>query len=133
MPFQNFVIKPGINKEVTEFTGQGQWVDGDNVRFFQGLPQKIGGWTRLIPQTIVGVARDTHTFIGLDGRKYLAVGTDKKLYIFVDDLLYDITPIRQTNTAVTNVFTTFANSSNVDVTVENHGARKGDFVTFRAP
>jgi len=130
MPFQNFVIKPGINKEVTEYTGQGQWVDGDNVRFFQGLPQKIGGWTRLIPQTIVGVARDTHSFVGLDGRKYLAIGTDKKLYIFVDDLLYDITPIRQTNTAVTNVFTTFANSSNVDVKIPDHGARKGDFVTF---
>lgn len=130
MPLQNFVIKPGINKEVTEYTGQGQWVDGDNVRFFQGLPQKIGGWTRLLPQTIVGVARDTHSFVGLDGRKYLAVGTDKKLYIFVDDLLYDITPIRQTNTSATSVFTTTQDSSLVNVAITGHQAKKGDFVTF---
>ena len=50
MPLTNFVIKPGINKEVTDYTGQGQWVDSDNVRFFNGLPQKSKvGISLLIP------------------------------------------------------------------------------------
>ena len=60
MPLTNFTIKPGINKEVTDYTGQGQWVDSDNVRFFNGLPQKIKGWDKFVDTTIVGVVRDQH-------------------------------------------------------------------------
>jgi hypothetical protein len=47
MPLVNFRPAPGINKEVTDYTGEGKWTDGDNVRFFQGLPQKIKGWEKL--------------------------------------------------------------------------------------
>ncbi len=46
MPLVNFRPAPGINKEVTDYTGEGKWTDGDNVRFFQGLPQKIKGWEK---------------------------------------------------------------------------------------
>ena len=130
MPLQNFTIKPGINKEVTEYTGQGQWVDSDNVRFFQGLPQKIKGWETFIPQTLVGVARDIHSFLGLDGTRYLGIGTDRKLYVSTEGSTYDITPIRQTNSAVSSVFTTTTGSANVTVTISGHGAQEGDFVTL---
>ena len=41
MPLVNFRPAPGINKEVTDYTGQGKWTDGDMVRFFQGSAQKI--------------------------------------------------------------------------------------------
>ena len=43
MPLVNFRPAPGINKEVTDYTGQGKWTDGDMVRFFQGSAQKIKG------------------------------------------------------------------------------------------
>ena len=128
MPLQNFRPAPGINKEVTDYTGEGKWTDGDNVRFFQGLPQKIKGWEKFISTSLVGVARDQHAWIALDGTRHDAVGTDRKLYVIQEGLAYDITPIRETQ-ALTNPFTTNATVS-VVVTDTSHGAQKGDFVTF---
>jgi hypothetical protein len=128
MPLTNFTIKPGINKEVTDYTGQGQWVDSDNVRFFNGLPQKIKGWDKFIDTTIVGVVRDQHGWIALDGTRYDAFGTDRKLYVYEEGLVYDITPIRATE-ALTNPFTTNGTAT-VLVTDSGHGCQQGSFVTF---
>ena len=128
MPLINFRPAPGINKEVTDYTGQGKWTDGDMVRFFQGSAQKIKGWEKFISTTLVGVARDAHAWVGLDGTRLLAVGTDRKLYIVIEGLAYDITPIRETQ-ALTNPFTTNGTTS-VSVADSSHGAAKGDFVTF---
>ena len=128
MPLVNFRPAPGINKEVTDYTGQGKWTDGDMVRFFQGSAQKIKGWEKFISTTLVGVARDQHSFIDLDGIRFNAVGTDKKLYIITEGLAYDVTPLRETQ-ALTNPFSTNATTS-VVVTDTSHGAVKGDFVTF---
>ena len=128
MPLVNFRPAPGINKEVTDYTGQGKWTDGDMVRFFQGSAQKIKGWEKFISTTLVGVARDQHAFVDLDGIRFNAVGTDRKLYIITEGLAYDVTPLRETQ-ALTNPFTTNATTS-VLVTDTSHGAVKGDFVTF---
>jgi len=130
MPLTNFRPAPGINKEVTDYTGEGKWVDSDNVRFFQGLPQKIKGWEKFISTTIVGVVRDQHAWVSLDGTRYDALGTDRKLYVYSEGLVTDITPIRQTNTGATSVFTTTNGSSNVTVSITAHGAQLGDFVTL---
>ena len=128
MPLVNFRPAPGINKEVTDYTGEGKWTDGDNVRFFQGSAQKIKGWERFLTTTLVGVVRDQHAWIALDGTRYNAFGTDRKLYVYEEGKAYDITPIRETQ-ALTNPFTTNATTS-VVVTDTGHGAQKGDFVTF---
>ena len=128
MPLINFRPAPGINKEVTDYTGQGKWTDGDMVRFFQGSAQKIKGWEKFISTTLVGVARDAHAWVALDGTRLLAVGTDRKLYLIIEGLAYDITPIREIQ-ALTNPFTTNGTTS-VSVADSGHGAAKGDFVTF---
>ena len=128
MPLTNFTIKPGINKEVTDYTGQGQWVDSDNVRFFNGLPQKIKGWDKFVDTTIVGVVRDQHGWISLDGTRYDAFGTDRKLYVYEEGTVFDITPIRDTE-ALTNPFTTNGTAT-VLVTDTGHGCEAGSFVTF---
>ena len=128
MPLVNFRPAPGINKEVTDYTGQGKWTDGDMVRFFQGSAQKIKGWQRFFSTTLVGVVRDQHAWVALNGTRYDAFGTDRKLYVFEEGVSYDITPIRETQ-ALTNPFTTNATTS-VVVTDTGHGASQGDFVTF---
>ena len=128
MPLVNFRPAPGINKEVTEYTGQGKCTDGDMVRYFQGSAQKIKGWEKFISTTLVGAARDQHAWVALSGTRYNAVGTDRKLYIIEEGRAYDVTPLRRTQ-ARTNPFTTNATST-VLVTDSGHGAAKGDFVTF---
>jgi len=130
MPLVNFRPAPGINKEVTDYTGEGKWTDGDNVRFFQGLPQKIKGWEKFISTTLVGAVRDQHAWVALNGTRYNALGTDRKLYVIEEGLAYDITPINQTNTGATSVFTTINGSSNVTVSIAAHNAATGAFVTF---
>ena len=44
---QKLKFVPGFNKQATEAGAEGQWVDGDFVRFRYGLPEKIGGWAQL--------------------------------------------------------------------------------------
>jgi hypothetical protein len=99
------------------------------VRFFQGSAQKIKGWERFLSTTLVGVVRDQHAWVALDGTRYDAFGTDRKLYVFEEGRAYDITPIRKTTSSISNPFTTNATTT-VVVTDTGHGAQKGDFVTF---
>ena len=44
---QKIGFQPGINKQITPTTAEGQWTDCDNVRFRYGTPEKIGGWKQL--------------------------------------------------------------------------------------
>ena len=42
MPLTNVQIAPGFNKQVTATGAEGQWIDGDFVRFRYGLPIVTG-------------------------------------------------------------------------------------------
>ena len=132
MKLVDLKFQPGIDKQDTAYSAgdQRKYVDSNLVRFHYGKPERWKGWTYLPDpnKTIVGVVRDTHSWIGLDGTRYLALGTDRKLYLFSGSKIYDITPIRET-AALTNPFTTNGTTT-VTVTDADHGAIEGDFVTF---
>ena len=85
---------PGIDKQDTSVGAEGRWVDSDNVRFRYGLPEKVGGWSSLITDTIVGVARRQFAFVDIAGNRYVAIGTDKFLLLYFEGQLYDITPVK---------------------------------------
>ena len=132
MKLVDLKFQPGIDKQDTAYSAgdQRKYVDSDLVRFHYGKPERWKGWSYLPDpnKTVVGVVRDTHSWIGLDGTRYLALGTDRKLYLYSGSALYDITPIRET-ASLTNPFTTNGTTT-VTVTDANHGAIEGDFVTF---
>ena len=130
MTLTKIELKPGIQKQTSSLGAAGGYTDCDNVRFRYGLPEKIGGWEKTQNNTLIGVARDAHNWVALDGTRLQAVGTDKKLYIFANDIFYDITPTRATFSAVSNIFTTTNGSPNVTVNITAHGASEGDIVTF---
>jgi len=130
MTLTKIKLQPGIQKQTSSLGASGGFTDCDNVRFRYGLPEKIGGWETTQDNTLIGVARDAHHWVALDGTRLAALGTDKKLYIFANDILYDITPERQSNTSVTSAFTTTNGSANVTVNINGHGANEGDIVTF---
>ena len=93
MPLNFVNIRPGFNKQITPTAAEGQYVDGDNVRFRYGLPEKIGGWEQLTASTIVGAARAQHQWTDLDGRRYVVLGTHKALILYYSEAFYDITPL----------------------------------------
>jgi hypothetical protein len=47
MALKKLGFKPGFNKQTTASGAEGEWIDGDFVRFRYGLPEKIGGWSQL--------------------------------------------------------------------------------------
>jgi hypothetical protein len=124
-------IKPGFNKQFTASGAEGQWIDGDNVRFRYGLPEKIGGWQSLVNATLVGAARAQHTWTDLEGRRYAAIGTNKLLIIYYEGDFYDITPIDTTKSQTSCTITTTNGSATVTITTPApHDLAIGDFITF---
>lgn len=129
MPLVKLQFQPGVRKDGSRYSGSGGWVDSDKVRFRQGAPEKIGGWQRATLSPFLGTARSIHPWADLQGNTYLSVGTNLKYYIENGGALFDITPIRATDT-LTNPFATTNGSPIVTVSDASHGAVEGDFVTF---
>jgi hypothetical protein len=130
MTLTKIQLKPGIQKQTSDLGASDGYTDSDNVRFRYGLPEKIGGWEQTQDFKLIGVARDAHHWVALDGTRLAAIGTDKKLYVFANDILYDITPERASFTSVASIFDTTLGSANVTVNITGHDANVGDIVTF---
>ena len=128
MALTNVRIAPGFNKADTPAGSEGQWIDGDFVRFRYGQPEKIGGFEAIGTNTISGPTRAQHTWTDLEGNRYAALGTSKALYIYYEDKFYDITPLATAITGAT--LTSTQNSNTVTVTKSSHGLDVGEYITF---
>ena len=129
MPLTKLQFRPGVNREVTSYSNEGGWLDGDKIRFAFGYPEKIGGWIKHTSSTYLGTARGLHNWLALDNSDFLGVGTHLKYYIEEGGSFNDVTPVRVSTTNSTT-FAGTNGSSTVTVTETNHGASVGDFVTF---
>lgn len=129
MPLSKIVFKPGVNRENTRYTTEGGWYECDKVRFRQGNPEKIGGWTRYSIDTFLGVCRALWNWITLAGQNLVGTGTNLKYYINQGNYFYDVTPIRETVT-LTNPFTATNGSAVITVADTAHGCVTNDFVTY---
>ena len=108
---------------------EGQWFDGDNVRFRYGTPEKIGGWTQLGDDKLTGAGRAIHHWDDNAGIKYAAIGTNRILYVYSGGIFYDIHPIRTTISGCT--FTSTSSSTTVTVNCPStHGLNDNDIVLF---
>jgi len=132
MPLQRVFLKPGIDKQNTEYGAEGGWIDCDYVRFQYGLPEKLGGWTNFGSNAVylIGLVSEIFTWNNLSGVPYAILGTNRKLYVFANGDWFDVTPIRSTVVGVT--FSTTNASTTVQVNCTAHNAIAGDFVTLSA-
>ena len=129
MPITKIQFQPGFDKQNTEITAKGKWIDGDKARFRYGIPEKMGGWKKVSTSTFTGVAREQLAWNSLDGTAYDAFGTNNKLYIYNEGNFFDATPDRST-ADITSCFTTASGSSVFTVTHSSHGAAEKDYVTI---
>ena len=149
MPLQIMQIKPGIVKDITQYSAGKNgpyWIDGNLVRFQNGYAEKIGGWqkqayTRVdaagsittTETALEGIARAMVSWRAItDGEDRIAIGTHNHLYILENNALYDITPLRKTTSNLTNPLKTTDESTTVVVTDNSHGASNGDFVVINS-
>jgi hypothetical protein len=132
MAYLRLALRPGIDKQNTEYGAEGGWIDCDYVRFRYGLPEKIGGWSYFddTETYFIGQASDVLSWNSLVGVAYTIIGTNRKLYATSSGLYADITPIRATSDPGDVTFSATDGSVEITVIETGHGASLGDFVTF---
>ena len=127
MALIDFKVLPGIDKQTTGSGAENRWVDCDNVRFRYNLPEKVGGWSSLVTDTIASVARRQFAFVDLSGNRYVAIGTDKFLLLYFEGQLHDITPVKSTIGSV--VMSAQDATQEVSLTFSSaHNLQSGDIV-----
>ena len=134
MPLQKLVFRPGVNKENTNYSGEGGWFECDKVRFRSGFPEKIGGWTRFSNSQFLGVCRSLNQWTTLAGESLIGLGTNSKFYIEKGGAYFDITPIFDTtvnaSTATSGPFFASNGSNVVTVVDATYNPEAGDYVIF---
>ena len=90
-----FTPPPGVWKNGTAYEARGRWHDCNLVRWRDGRLQPLGGWEETIGASLSGVGRAMMTWRDYSGDRWLAIGTNKKLYIFtsLSGTAVDITPV----------------------------------------
>ena len=122
-------IQPGIDKQNTTKGAENRWIDSDNIRFRYGLPEKVGGWSSLVNESIVGVVRSQHPFLDISGNRYVALGTDKFLLLYFEGQLYDISPFDAARQQTSCTLATTDDSSSVTITTGSaHGLAAEDII-----
>ena len=132
MALSRLQFKPGLNRDQTNYAGEGGFYECDKIRFRSGFPQKIGGWLRYGTFTLAGICRQMFNYITTNLDNIMAYGTTEKLYLEVGENLIDITPLRATFTSpvTNNCFSTTNGLTTVTVNITAHGAAVDDWVTF---
>jgi len=132
MPLQKVELRPGLNREGTDYANEGGWYDGNKIRFRSGFPEKIGGWSRLSNNTFIGTARSLWNWAALNGSNYLGIGTSKKYYVESGGAYTDITPILYAS-PVANAFTAVTVtpfSSNITIVDGSYTPSVGDYIVI---
>lgn len=134
MPLKKLVFKPGVNRDQTNYAGEGGWYACNKTRFFSGFPQKIGGWTKFTSSVYQGVCRTIFNWDSSEAStigSYIALGTNEKIYVASGPTLHDITPIESTIALAAPYITTVAGSPIITLTFAlTHNASIGDWVTI---
>ena len=85
-------LPPGLNGDDTPTAASGRWADGSNVRFRLGRPETIGGWERLMSETLTGVCRSVFPWTDNAGVLDIGFGTHSHLQLWRGGELFDVTP-----------------------------------------
>lgn len=89
---QRLEIPNGINTDDTAFKYPGNWFDADQVRFWKGSPEVVGGWESVTNSLLTGVCRSVHTWVDNASLTNIALGQHNQLTLCQDSVLFDITP-----------------------------------------
>ena len=132
MALKKLVFQPGINRDRTDYSSEGGWYAADKIRFRQGYPEKIGGWTPINFKPYTGEASTIIQYGTTDNNVIISIGTNEKNYVVLGTELYDITPIRVViaSPATDNCISTVDGSTTITFNIMAHGAAINDYVTI---
>ena len=95
MPLIELPIPPGVYRNGTKRDAKGRYYDANLIRWNNGKLRPIGGWEKTTATPLVGSARNMLPFKDISDFKYIAVGTNSKLYIYAgkSSTPSDVTPL----------------------------------------
>ena len=127
---RKLVFRPGVNKDISDYSAEGGWYNTNKVRFVQGFPKKIGGFAKYTVSAFIGICRSLYNYTPSGVSNFMAIGTSKKVYLDTGGTITDITGVRLTSGAGDATFAATNTSASITVTENSHGANAGDYVTF---
>ena len=146
MPITTIPFRPGINRELTNYSNKGGFYNSEKIRFRNGSPEKLGGWINAnASATFNGVARSFTAWETSDGTSLIGFGTNQKYYIVgpntatsignTSNIYNDVTPVNPlisgTVTLGATPFTTVSGSPLVNVVDTNYVLlTTGTFINF---
>lgn len=127
---QPLSIPPGIVSDDTSHEAAGRWRDGNNMRFYNGLPQVIGGHESVIADLLGGVCRSAFPWTDGDAALNIGFGTHATLEVFQGGELFDITPTKAfpAATLAADPLTVADASALITVNHPGHGLTTADSV-----
>lgn len=129
MTLQPLAFAPGVVKDETEYASEGRFIDADKIRFKNGQPEKIGGWSKLSTQTLTGTPRALAAWSTNDQTDLIGAVTTERFYIYKNGYLNDRTPYRINGTGtLTNAITTTNGSNQVSIAHTTHALGENDWI-----
>lgn len=132
MPYALLTLNPGIDVEKSPHLNEAGFSESVAARFFEGLPQKLGGWQHLNATLLTGTCTGLHGWADLSGNGYIAAGTEQRLEVFYAGLISDITPLRQTTNHNPD-FSTIISTPTVTIVDAGSATAAGDWVNILVP
>lgn len=139
MPPVPIILQPGINTQPTPALNATGFSESGNIRFFQGLPQKMGGFRLFcnaiqdpVDPTLGSSAVALRAWAALSGIKNLAIAGENRLSLFAAETVSDITPVT-INTRIPISLSTMAGDSLVTVEDPLDTVVLDQIVRFRGP
>lgn len=107
MPLTPIKLRPGITTEPTSLLNEGGWSESGNIRWLQGLPEKLGGFIEFasIPSS-AGLPQKLQPWTALSGLAWLGIASQRRLYVFGSEQVSDITPLTKNSSPVASLSTT---------------------------
>ena len=132
MPYHDITPPPGLDKVGSRYTARNKWFNGNLIRFFNGIPEKLGGWTNWITLSTGSFdnssVRSIYLYRSNDNTRYTGIGTTSRYAIVEGTVPTDITPVTILVFGVNPVASTNTEDTYTFTTTTIHGVKSGDLV-----
>lgn len=126
-------LRPGINAQLTQIANESGWFACNRIRWKPGtpMPEKVGGWQRLISTVCAGFIRAMHAWEDLENEDNLILGTDGGAQLVVDGVLHTFQLLSGSITSSGNtIFSASIGSAQITVTQNEANVAVGQSIVF---
>ena len=132
MPWRTVKLVPGVRTEPTPTLLEAGITASNLIRYREGLPEKLGGWSLFYGNPMASTPRALWAWGDLNAVNHLAIGQDSGLSVLTNGMLQDISPqYNVSNNAP--MFSTVSGSAIVTITDAGSNVTTYDSVFIATP